>query len=117
MTLIGKVRSLRYQDGIDQRAQDYSTSLSEPSRLSIQLELWNAEWRRLRTHVPYFRSLAQEWRLPIEFTSWQEFIQTMPIMTRAEIQKNKGSIRVPGSYVSKRSSRAPNNALPRRLTL
>jgi hypothetical protein len=28
-----------------------------------------------------------------------------------------GSIRVPGSYVSKRSSRAPNNALPRRLTL
>ena len=28
-----------------------------------------------------------------------------------------GSIRVPGSYVSKRSSSAPNNALPRRLTL
>jgi hypothetical protein len=27
-----------------------------------------------------------------------------------------GSIRVPGSYVSKRSSRVPNNALPRRLT-
>jgi 4-carboxymuconolactone decarboxylase len=29
----------------------------------------------------------------------------------------EGSIRVPGSYVSKRSSSAPNNALPRRLTL
>jgi Chain length determinant protein len=28
-----------------------------------------------------------------------------------------GSIRVPGSYVSKRSSGAPNNALPRRRTL
>jgi hypothetical protein len=30
---------------------------------------------------------------------------------------NLGSIRVPGSYVSKRSSSAPHNALPRRLTL
>jgi hypothetical protein len=28
-----------------------------------------------------------------------------------------GSICVPGSYVSKSSSRAPNNAFPRRLTL
>ena len=28
-----------------------------------------------------------------------------------------GSIGVPGSYVSKSSSRAPNNAFPRRLTL
>jgi phenylacetate-CoA ligase len=92
MTLIGKVRSLRYRDGIDQRAQDYSTSLSEPSRLSIQLDLWNTEWRRLRTHVPYFRSLAEERRLPIEFTCWQQFIQNVPIMTRAEIQKNKNKM-------------------------
>ena len=28
-----------------------------------------------------------------------------------------GSICVPGSYVSKSSSKAPNNAFPRRLTL
>jgi hypothetical protein len=36
---------------------------------------------------------------------------------RSGASKVEGSIRSPGSYVSKRSSRAPNNALPRRLML
>ena len=89
MTLAGSIRSRQFEKGIRERAQFYSSSLTEEERKSLQLELWNVEWQRLLTSVPYYMRLASELSLPSRFRSWQEFVDRVPVTTRATVQKNK----------------------------
>ena len=41
---------------------------------------------KIRLGVPYFKRLSAEFNLPAEFSSWQEFLTRMPVMTKGTIQ-------------------------------
>jgi phenylacetate-CoA ligase len=77
---------------VEQRAELYSIALDEEGRRRAQLEAWNNEWRRLVRHVPYFKRLGRERQLPLRFSSWQEFLDGMPVMTRATVQENRAEM-------------------------
>lgn len=51
-----------------------------------QLERLNQVWRHASAHVPYYRRLAADVRLPEQFRSLQEYTETMPILPRLAIK-------------------------------
>lgn len=84
MTLVGQIRTVRYAAPLRTTGELYAAACDP----GTQLALWNAEWRRVRTQVPYFAALAQERRLPERFGSWAEFAEAVPSMCRATIQEH-----------------------------
>ncbi len=88
MTLLPQLRARLYAQSLSQRAQAYVAPLGEKERMSAQLDLWNIEWQRLLASVPYYQRLRGELNLPDRFNCWEAFIDRVPVMTRASVQKN-----------------------------
>ena len=88
MTVAGTIRASRYTTEIERRRALYATT--DPDEIAgKQLDLWNAEWRRILDEVPYFRRLRESMHLPDRFRSWREFDETVPPTTRALLQDNR----------------------------
>jgi phenylacetate-CoA ligase len=85
VTLTGRARSLLYGRSIDARRREYE-GMSEESRIASQLAALNAEWARVVTTVPYYRTLTAERKLPLRFDSLQDFAVRVPVTTRAHVQ-------------------------------
>ncbi len=57
-----------------------------------QLARFNELWQSLRSKVPYFQSLGCGRNLPSRFTTWQEFRETMPVMDRKTVQREREAL-------------------------
>lgn len=88
MTLIGQIRTARYSAPMRAVSGIYAA----PYDPEIQLALWNDEWRRVRVQVPYFAALAAARKLPERFSSWAEFAECLPPMSRATIQEQSTAL-------------------------
>ena len=86
LTPLRQIRSRRYAPEVARLASFYARPASPAAIRAWQLEAFNAQWRRLRERVPYFRRLSAEAALPAEFTSWQEFKESVPAMDRGVVQ-------------------------------
>src|SRR5947209_6180564 len=51
-----------------------------------QLERLNAVWQHAVVHVPYYRQLAQEAKLPRRFTSLDEYRACVPVLPKLLVQ-------------------------------
>jgi phenylacetate-coenzyme A ligase PaaK-like adenylate-forming protein len=91
--MIAAVRQRRLGRDAQARARAYATPLDAAARLDVQLRAFNAEWQRIAVHVPFYRRLVLDGRLPREFRSWHEVIDRVPPLTRADVQRD-GAARV-----------------------
>jgi phenylacetate-coenzyme A ligase PaaK-like adenylate-forming protein len=87
MTPLRHLRTRRYAPEVARLESFYAQPATAASIRAWQLEKFNAQWRLLREHVAYFRRLSAGAQLPVEFSSWQEFKELMPLMDRTVIQK------------------------------
>ena len=87
MSALRQLRARRYAPAIARLETFYAQPTTPASIRAWQLGRFNAQWRRMRERVPYFRRLSAEAKLPGDFSSWQEFRGLMPSMDRALIQK------------------------------
>jgi glycosyltransferase involved in cell wall biosynthesis/phenylacetate-coenzyme A ligase PaaK-like adenylate-forming protein len=88
ITVASQIRARLYERRIAELRTSYAVPLSEVDRLSAQLVLWNAEWRRILASVPYYQQLKRDLNLPEQFASWREFTAGMPVLTRTTVQQN-----------------------------
>ena len=88
MSLISFIRTLLLRNGINSRALVYAKPYKDSEIRAIQLALWNAEWERVRNQVPYYQRLSQENKLPSQFSTWEEFIETVPVTSRTVVKDN-----------------------------
>jgi len=86
MTVIGQIRDMLYRPTVNTRRQFYAFVTDREDTLSIQLHRWNQEWQRIIEHVPYYRRLQQEQRLPRTFSSWEEFLARLPVTKRDSVR-------------------------------
>src|SRR5205823_3806112 len=63
----------------------------------FQLERLNAVWGRAVAHVPYYRSLAAQARLPARSESLAEFRSVVPVLPRSAVQAG------PANFLSERA--------------
>ena len=89
MTLVGRLRELRYAG--PQRVHDrlYDACRTDRERDAAQLDLWNAEWNRIARTVPYYASAVRSGELPGRFSSWDEFVALVPETTRTLVQRDR----------------------------
>ena len=92
MTIAGRLRERRYAPAIEDRAALYDGSPDEAERLETQLGLWNREWKRVQSSVPFYRDLCRKGKAPSEFRSWNEFLESVPITTRSRVQSEKNRL-------------------------
>ena len=88
MAIAAKIRARLYRSEIEKRIAKYSLPFSKTERLDLQLRLWNAQWRQIATEVPYWNDLQARGKLPIQFSSWEEFFAKVPVMTRADVRRD-----------------------------
>jgi phenylacetate-coenzyme A ligase PaaK-like adenylate-forming protein len=83
------VRRIRARGAATRSAEqkDFYANWSDlaPS-LAWQLDRFNDGWNSLRAHVPYWRALAAQGRLPDRFSSWEEFSSLLPPLSRADVR-------------------------------
>src|SRR5215204_2263387 len=75
-----------------QRAMDALERREHWSRQEIEafhLERVNELWRSASRHVPYYRRLAQELRLPPRFASLEDFKSLMPVLPKAPVRADR----------------------------
>jgi phenylacetate-CoA ligase len=60
--------------------------VSPSERVDWQLDQLNRQWQRITAAVPYYAAMKQERSLPEAFRSWEEFVDRMPVTTRALVQ-------------------------------
>ena len=59
----------------------------DPEEVSrVQLQKVKNIWKDATSHVPYYRKLVDEGRAPSEFYSLPEFFESVPVLTRDQIQ-------------------------------
>ncbi|ANV84740.1 hypothetical protein AWQ21_10335 [Picosynechococcus sp. PCC 7003] len=66
----------------------YNVDLTSNDILNWQLDQFNYNWQNIQQNVSYFFNLIENQKLPRSFSSWQEFQELMPIMTRKVIQNH-----------------------------
>jgi phenylacetate-CoA ligase len=88
VTLAARLYGARLVSEQLQRGEIYAETLSSAELQKTQLEAWNTEWNRIIRDVPYFSQLVQSGNLPKHFSSWLEFLERVPITSRAIVQKN-----------------------------
>ncbi len=70
----------------------YNTARTPQAIRDWQLDQFNRLWQSIRHHVPYFHRLQQRHKLPSQFSTWQQFKATMPIMERKTIQHEREAL-------------------------
>jgi len=92
MSITGRIREQLLRNALDRRRRDYSVPLDPARRAELQLESFNAEWQRVLAESPYYRKRARAGELPGGFSSWDEFQQTIPVITRSFLQRHATAI-------------------------
>lgn len=87
--MINHIRELRLRATIDEREKSYGQFLTSEASLAEQLRLFNRCWPAIRKNVPYYRDLADSFKLPEIFQSWTQIIDSFPIINRGIIQQNR----------------------------
>jgi len=88
VSLAARLHGRRLVSDRQRRSESYARTLSSAERQNQQLEAWNVEWARIIREVPYFSQLVRSGNLPHHFSSWQEFLDRVPITSRALVQTN-----------------------------
>ena len=73
------------------REQDkfYHNQWTSEEIKSWQLKQFNRQWLAIRRDVPYFQHVTAQNRLPVRFSTWQEFREQVPLMDRRTIQSRR----------------------------
>ncbi|MEO1631440.1 MAG: hypothetical protein AAFU38_11735 [Bacteroidota bacterium] len=59
---------------------------------AFQLERLNQVWAHARSHIPYYRQLAQAHRLPDRFVSLAEYVHRMPMLDKHVVRAQPGAL-------------------------
>ena len=89
MTLGGRVRERLMADAISTCARGYAQAPDQHERAATQLQLLNAEWRRLLGDTTHFAAIRAQRGLPESFGSLEEFVASVPPTTR-ELVRERG---------------------------
>lgn len=85
MSLAGRARSEQFRHKIKERSNIYSSISCRFGRLKHQLDSWNEQWAKIRVEVPHYAEMRS---LPVRFNSWEEFIEIVPVVRRADAKAN-----------------------------
>lgn len=86
--LIRSLRNTNLLPLIHENSSLYNNHWNSNDILNWQLDSFNQNWQNTQKNVPYFLNLVQNHSLPKYFSSWQEFKELVPVMTRKTIQNN-----------------------------
>lgn len=99
MSISAQFRSLLLQPEINRISSFYNQEISDTERLSLQLNQFNTIWQKLYNNVPYYKNLFQLGYLPEKFSSWNQFLELMPVSDKK-------------LYISEKSKRTDNSKKP-----
>jgi phenylacetate-CoA ligase len=88
MRLVRRLRAATLQAKVAAADQAHSEPLDPQQRRKRQLKLFNLQWTVIRQTVPYYRDLADSRRLPEQFASWHEVIDTLPVANRDFVKEH-----------------------------
>lgn len=92
MSLLGYVRKVRLSSAIEDRSSDCRKTLKDEDRLEWQLDRFNKLWQQTIKSVPYYAKLVRDKNLPYKFSSWQEFIENVPITKKEIVDKRRAEM-------------------------
>lgn len=92
MTLAGRLRQQRMWPELLRRQDMYASSITAKERRAWQLEEFNRQWRRITGTVPHYTAMEQEHSLPDAFRSWEEFVDCVPVTTRALVRVRRAEM-------------------------
>jgi phenylacetate-coenzyme A ligase PaaK-like adenylate-forming protein len=87
-TSVRRFRARRLYGAIDEQRNFYAATRSPQQIREWQLQKFNELWGVISEHVPFYTALARDGKAPIEFRSWEEFRETLPIADRAFVQSH-----------------------------
>ncbi len=86
MYLARKFRARRLMAWVREEQEAYRPFQTQEEKQAWQLKRFNELWDGIRQNVPYYRRLNDTHCLPPAFSSWAEFHQSVPILTRDPLQ-------------------------------
>lgn len=92
MTLAGRLRQQRMWPEMLRRQDLYASSITAKERKAWQLDQFNRQWQRITATVPYYVAMKEERGLPEAFRSWEEFVECVPVTTRAVVHAHGGEM-------------------------
>lgn len=87
MSLTGYLRKLQLETKIAARKKLYLQELPKDKRRLKQLEKFNNLWNNSIRNIPFYANLIKQKKLPQRFSSWDEFMEKMPVITKQLVQK------------------------------
>jgi phenylacetate-coenzyme A ligase PaaK-like adenylate-forming protein len=84
--MVRRIRAFRIARRVAEQHEFYAHRGDLSSSLAWQRDRFNDQWRFLRANVPYWRTVANERRLPDRFASWEEFSALVPSVSRAQVR-------------------------------
>lgn len=84
---VGHIRARKLAPLLLARERDYAVSLTPAESLKFQLERFNRLWKERLRLRPFFSELARRNDLPNSFSSWEEFVERVPVTTKSEIKQ------------------------------
>lgn len=94
--LLNSSRARRLRNEAEELSRFYEAPRSDEEIEAVQLERWNREWRDIVSGSPYYADLKSRLGRPEVFSSWDEFTERMPVLTRADVQAHGKSMAVAG---------------------
>lgn len=86
--LIRKIRDRQWLSLVREQQEFYARNWTPNEIHDWQLNQFNQQWQIIRHEVPYFARLSKDSDLPVQFSSWQEFLDLMPVMNRKTVQNH-----------------------------
>ena len=84
--IANRIRDRFLRRSIQERAELYADPPDAGAIAARQLGLWNREWARILREVPFYAALKTKNNLPDSFTSWDQFLSSVPVTTRPQVQ-------------------------------
>jgi phenylacetate-coenzyme A ligase PaaK-like adenylate-forming protein len=92
MTIFAHIRERRLRGALGRLQRSYENVTTPAEMLQRQLSLFNQEWHRISTLVPFYRERRLRDKLPDSFSSWKEFLHLVPPTSRTMVQEHVGSM-------------------------
>lgn len=88
MNTIAKIRMKRLEPVLCKGQAFYLEKLSKTQHLAWQLNQFNQVWTNIKQTVPFYSQLTKSQSLPEQFQSWEQIVDSLPIINRNTIQKH-----------------------------
>jgi phenylacetate-coenzyme A ligase PaaK-like adenylate-forming protein len=90
--LIRKLRAKSIDRLTQEQKSFYEKERSRESVLEWQLSQFNQLWPSVLKNVPYYQMLAAKKKLPVSFSSWDEFKEKIPFMDRQTLKNQAANL-------------------------